>query len=95
MLGKEYFFSGDKEKILDHKTVLFIFVASVALCLGISLYLHEQAKQNLTVHIEIMKENKELQTDKETIQSNLNKTRVVLMECMANQTESGILTKGK
>lgn len=91
LLAKEYFWSsGEKQKTLGARTITVIFGTSLLLCSMVTIYLGEQAKQNLTIHQDIITQYNKLVSDNENLKAQVTGLENNLFSCesRANRTMS-------
>lgn len=89
LLAKEYFFSNDeKQKTLGARSITFLVGASLLLCSLVTIYLGEQAKQNLTLHKDIITQFNKLNADNENLKAQITTLENNLFSCesRANKT---------
>lgn len=89
LLAKEYFWSSEeKQKTLGARTITMLVGGSLILCSMVTIYLGEQAKQNLTIHKDIITQYNKLVSDNENLKAQITGLENNLFSCetRANKT---------
>ena len=89
LLIKEYFKADEKKraKMLGIRTVLFFFIAAFIVCLMVTMYLEEQAKQNLTIHRTIIEKNKLLVDETGKLENKVGSLSKQHAECLSTDKQ--------
>lgn len=82
-LFKEYFtLSGDKKKnFFSYRTLMIAVMVSLVFCSTVTLYLTEQAKQNLTIQEPIIKQFNDLTTENDNLKQQLTASQNSVFQC--------------
>lgn len=89
LLFKEYFLNSDgKQKTLGARTVTVAVGASLILCSMVTIYLGEQAKQNLTIHHNIISQYNKVMTDNRNLKEQVTALENNLYSCEARANKA-------